>query len=599
MKKQIASVMTLALCAPLLMGMSGCTSSGNSFNTAAKSESSSANQTESSTVPEVIPDNPDAAAVRVNQVGYMPNMPKIAVVVDGGRTFTVKKTDTDEIVYSGVIRKGSFDFVSGDNVNYADFSAVTERGKYYLEVDESIRSYNFDIADNVYVGVKNAMIKALYYNRCGCGLEEKYAGVFKHDKCHTEKAVLYSDKSVNLDVSGGWHDAGDYGRYSITAATTLGHLLNAYELFPESFEDELNIPESGNGVPDLLNECRYELEWLLKMQNKETGGVYHKSATLQFAWGKMPEDDKQTVYVFHETTPDTAGFAAVCAMASRIYSEYDKEFSQNLLQASLAAWDWLEENPEHIGYTNTPDDVSGEYGDANSDDERYWAAAELYRTTGDKKFNDAFIELFNNGSADKMGLGWYENSGFGSLAYLFTTEYPTDEQTITKLKARFKAEADKLYTRSLSDGYQLGMNLTDYVWGSNMVIMNNTIRLIVANMLESNSEYDKVISENFNYLLGKNATGYSYVTGFGENAFRNPHLGTTFADNVDEPVPGWVAGGPNSTWDCSPYDASIKLLPSDTPYAKAYVDDVGSWTTNEVDICWNSPAVFVAAYLCR
>lgn len=594
MNKKIRNCTAIVLCAQLLAGMTGCGS-----NTGADSRGETTEMTETIEAAVEIPNNPDAEAVRVNQVGYLPEMQKVAVAVNGGRTFSVKRSDTDETVYSGVIKKGMFDPASGENVNYADFSKLTEPGRYYLEVDEGVKSYNFTIADNVYSNVKNAMIKALYYNRCGCELNETNAGVFSHERCHYDEAVLYDDKSVKMDVTGGWHDAGDYGRYTITAATTLGHLLNAYQLFPEAFTEELNIPETGNGTPDILNECRYELEWMLKMQNKDTGGVYHKSATLQFAWGKMPEDDKQTVYVFHETTADTGGFAAVCAMASRIYAEYDRDFSEKLLNASISAWNWLEANPEHIGYTNTPDDVSGEYGDGVSDDERYWAAAELFRATGDEKYNAAFAELFNKGNFSKIGLGWADNGGFGSIAYLFADEYPADENITAQLKEAFRAEADKLCVRSMADGYQLGMNMTDYYWGSNMVIMNNAIRLIVADIVSPSDDYKRVISDNFNYLLGKNATGYSYVTGFGENAFRNPHLGTTFADDVDEPVPGWVAGGPNSTWYNSTYDASIDLLPSDTANAKAYVDDVGSWATNEVDICWNSPAIFVAAYLSR
>ena len=230
----------------------------------------------------------------VDQAGYYPDSRKIAVmnfpcesfrIIDGGGVCR----------YEGKAELFGYDENSGDTVYRGDFSDFEENGTYRV-ISGNERSAEFSIAENVYDKVFGDVLKAFYYLRCGCGLEEKYAGVYKHGKCHVSPALLYDDKKTELDVSGGWHDAGDYGRYVTVGACAAAHLLYAYKMFPSAFENRrLNIPESG--MPDILSECRCELEWLMKMQ-REDGGVYHKVTTERHAPFVMPEDDNGQLYVF-------------------------------------------------------------------------------------------------------------------------------------------------------------------------------------------------------------------------------------------------------------------------------------------------------------
>ena len=154
-----------------------------------------------------------------------------------------------------------------------------------------------------------------------------------HDICHTAEAKIYNGEGT-VDVTGGWHDAGDYGRYITAGACACAQLLYAYKLFPKAFDGlDLNIPESGSGVPDILSECRYELEWMLKMQ-REDGAVYHKVTTMRHAPFIMPEDDKEQLFVFPISSMATADLCAVCALAAGIFRPFDKAFSGRLAKAA-------------------------------------------------------------------------------------------------------------------------------------------------------------------------------------------------------------------------------------------------------------------------
>ncbi|MDE7327067.1 MAG: glycoside hydrolase family 9 protein, partial [Lachnospiraceae bacterium] len=290
-----------------------------------------------------------------NQSGYLPDAAKIAVLTHSCDTFSLEDAITGQIVYTGktkLYNDGNPDEVSGDIVYHADFSAFREEGKFILHAGE-LASSPFFIGRDVYRRLKTDLIRSYYFQRCGCALDPAHAGKFTHGCCHTAPAVLFDNPSVELDLSGGWHDAGDYGRYVTAAATALAHLLYAFALFPDRFLDPLNLPETGNGTPDLLNECRYELEWLLKMQRPD-GGVFHKVSTWHHAPFIMPELDSAPLYAYAVSTPATADFSAVTALASRIYAPYYREFSEKLGFAAKLSWIFLEIHPELINCTTPP-----------------------------------------------------------------------------------------------------------------------------------------------------------------------------------------------------------------------------------------------------
>lgn len=544
--------------------------------------------------------------IALNQVGYLTEAEKKAVLTKGSSFWVIQIVNGEEktILEKEAVAFG-LDESSQDEVSIADFSEVKEPGIYIIKDNAGDTSYQFEIGDKLYQPLQKDLLKALYFQRCGCALEEKHAGVYTHACCHTGEAKLWENHDISKEVNGGWHDAGDFGRYISPAAVAVAHLLYAYMLFPESFQEEINIPESGNGVPDILNECRYELEWMLKMQDEE-GGAYHKLTSAMHADFMMPEEDKSQFYLFPVSSMATADYAASMALASRVYAAYDKTFADKMMDAAKKAWGWLEKHPEYIGFKNPENCNTGEYDDVCDKDERLWAAAEMFVATGEEKYKSALEELCKE-NLGKTDFGWTDVSGLASMAILTDIK----KQTPVELRREFRdiilTEADRLTHISEESGYLVAMKPEDYVWGSNMVVLNRGMLMVLActllkeDVADDRHKMQKTIYENtalaqLHYLLGTNAVGYSYVTGYGENAYKNPHNRPTECDGIELPMPGWVSGGPSGI----PYDeTAIQNIPQGTPPMKCYLDHVMCYSLNEITIYWNSPAVFVTAYFNR
>ncbi|MBQ6806214.1 MAG: glycoside hydrolase family 9 protein [Lachnospiraceae bacterium] len=552
--------------------------------------------------------------IALNQVGYLTDAVKKAVLTKGNSFQVFQIVDGEnKAVLEKKAEAFGMDEASQDEVSIADFSEITQAGIYFIKDNTGDISYRFAIGDDIYQPLQKDLLKALYYQRCGCALEEKHAGVYTHACCHTGEAKLWENHEISKEVNGGWHDAGDFGRYISPAAVAVAHLLYAYMLFPESFQEEINIPESGNGVPDILNECRYELEWMLKMQDEE-GGAYHKLTSAMHADFMMPEEDKSQFYLFPVSSMATADYAASMALASRVYAAYDKAFADKMMDAAKKAWSWLEKHPEYIGFKNPENCNTGEYDDVCDKDERLWAAAEMFVATGEGKYQNVLKELCKE-NLGKTDFGWTDVSGLASMAILTDAKKQAEEGIRQEFRDIILAEADRLVKLREECGYMVAMKPEDYVWGSNMVVLNRAMLMVLAcTMLEKtetdekNSEiedsqlkmqkklYENTALAQMHYLLGTNAVGYSYVTGYGENAYKNPHNRPTECDGIELPMAGWVSGGPSGI----PYDeTAIQNIPQGTPPMKCYLDHVMCYSLNEITIYWNSPAVFVTAYFNR
>ncbi|MDE7259337.1 MAG: glycoside hydrolase family 9 protein [Lachnospiraceae bacterium] len=540
----------------------------------------------------------DKMAVLCNQVGYLPQGRKTAVLTVGEHFKVIQAEpgqDDGQVIMEGDARDAGVDAASGDHVYVADFSRITQEGTYYVQNESGERSHCFRIGQDVYRALQKDMTKALYYQRCGCGLQEAYAGVYEHPVCHAHKAVLWTDHSVEKEVSGGWHDAGDYGRYISPAAVAVGHLLYAYLLFPDSFKDSLNIPESGNGVPDVLNECRYELEWMLKMQDEE-GGAYHKLTSERHADFIMPEEDHAQFYLFSVSSMATADYAASMALASRVYRAYDGDFADRLYEAAVRAYGWLERYPEYVGFRNPESCNTGEYDDVCDLDERLWAAAEMLVTTGEQKYQEQVDRLLKE-NLTKTDFGWTDVSGFAALAILTDESHRASAESVADLRGAVLVEADRLVAVAEQSGYGVAMEPEDYIWGSNMVVLNRGMLLVLAALVieqeDRKNAYEQTALAQLDYLLGMNAVDYSYVTGYGDHACRNPHNRPTECDGIELPMPGWVSGGPFKT-PCD--EVGREHIPEGTPPMKCYLDHAACYSLNEITIYWNTPAIFVAAY---
>ena len=420
--------------------------------------------------------------IMVNQVGYELAAPSKKAVADQPGIYVLKSA-SGEKVWQGQAGAAVEDPLCGEKLYPLDFGAVRTAGKYYMEGPDGAQSDSFVIQKDVLADVHNAMIKALYFQRCGCALEEKYAGPYIHAACHMADSEVYGETGHILDARGGWHDAGDYGRYITPAAVTIGHLLYAYQLYPRAFAEQLNIPESGNGVADVLNECRYELEWMLKMQRKD-GAVYHKLTAWQHAPFVMPEKDLDTFYAFAVSSLAAADFCAVMALAARVYRSIDSVFATQMEEAARLSWKWLTENPEPLLFHNPEGSNTGEYGDAADADERLWAAAEMMLLAAEQgEAADAYVEVLRRILATGLKVtdfGWTDVAGFAAMAVLTDSGKTAGEEIRKTFRQAVLAEADRLVGLQPQNAFALGMAPEDFCWGSNMVVTNRGILLALA-----------------------------------------------------------------------------------------------------------------------
>lgn len=544
-----------------------------------------------------------STAIKVNQAGYPSRAPKLALVVSAQAegSFTLRRADGDAAIFQGRLAPPVEDADSGDAVRAADFSSFTREGEYYLDVDGVGRSWPFVISRSPYRRAYYLALRSFYGQRCGTAVDlgPEFPG-YKYEACHKEGAYHASSGKSGPHVSrAGWHDAGDYGRYIVNSGIATGTLLWTWDLFGDSIRDiRLNIPESNNRVPDILDEIRWNLEWMLTMQD-EDGGVWHKQTSEQFCGFVMPDQDHSVSVVIgtgrapFKSSCATADFAAVTALAARLYAPYDRAFSESCLRAAEKAWGFLELNPAVL--FNNPQGVgTGAYGDRDCSDERLWAAAELFRATGGRPYDEYFRA---NYEAQMKRVGPAAPPNWGNVAALGLWAYALDKRAETATRSAITAAslswADEIVRRTAANGYRVSLTTRDYVWGSNGVVSNYGLQLLVANWFRRDGRYVKTARDNLHYLLGRNTHSLSFLTQVGANPFRHPHHRPSGADANPEPWPGLLSGGPLAR----PADPDLRKLAPNLPPAKTYADVQESYSSNENAINWNAPLVFLLAGL--
>ena len=540
---------------------------------------------------------PSYLNVAVNQLGYRINDEKTVFVKTekGKEDFYVVNAETGKIAWQGKLSEAADDPASKTKVARGDFSGVNQPGTYYIYT-EAGASYTFKIADDVYADLYKDVVLMLYRQRCGVETDKAIAGEdFAHGVCHAGEAKIFgTDKKK--DVSGGWHDAGDYGRYVVSGAKTVADLFAAYEDYGVK-ADNLGLPESGNGTPDILDEARFELEWMLKMQDEETGGVYHKVTGMKFPdMAVVPENENEEMVIAPVSTTATGDFAAVMARAAIIYKDTDAAFAAKAYEAAVKAWKYIADNNDTTGFKNPEGIVTGEYPDANTLDERFWAASELYlaadaEAAGVKKSDaENYASFIRSTISDvnlKLGLGWTDMAMY---AVYDLAKSSTEFASVAK--AILLAEADKLISAAAPDRYYQSLG-TNYYWGSNMGIASNGELLYMAARVADEKaapKYKAAASKELDYLLGANAMGYSFVTGYGIFCPRNVHHRPSIAAG-GKAMPGMLVGGADNALED---DYAKKMCKNEAP-SMCYVDSDASYSTNEVTVYWNSPLIYIIA----
>lgn len=532
-------------------------------------------------------------AIRINQVGFYPNATKQFIVADLEASSFEILNENDESVFEGALVNNGLWESSGEQILMGDFSSLNIEGKYTVVVDSKYHSYPFEVKKNIYNEALNASIKSFYFQRASMPIEEKFGGIYKREAGHADDNCTFHPSSGHskgsLNAPGGWYDAGDYGKYIVNAALSTGQMLNLVEQFPTIIVDgTLNIPESGNGISDLTDELKYELDWMLTMQDTD-GGVFHKLTAKNFGGFIMPNEYDLERMIIGKNTAATLDFAAVMAQASRIHKNTDSVWSEKALAASEKAWNWATEN-NNMAFDKNPDDVfTGGYDDTNFSDDFYWAAAELFITTKNEVYlnylkgnEEPFIHELTN--------SWkffVRNNAFHSL---IENKDLLDEAFVLSLTQNQVKLADEILKLIANNPYKIA--LERFEWGSNSDVLNQAMILCITHRLTGEEKYLTGAEQITDYIFGKNATGYSFLTGFGSKKVMFPHHRPSGADGIVEPIPGFIAGGPNKDQQ----DKSTVKYNSELP-AKSYMDIEDSFASNEVCINWNAPAVYVLGYL--
>ena len=538
-------------------------------------------------------------AIRLNQVGYSPNEEKVVVIegINPAGKIQVKNLQGKTVLKPRNIRQAQSSW--GDKTRYVvDISDLKKEGDYEVCVDGAKAPLR--IARHALHDISVASLKLFYLIRSGAPIESQYAGPYARPLGHADTQVLVHPSAASesrpegtvISSPLGWYDAGDYNKYVVNSAFSIGLMLGVYEENKAYFDRlQTNIPESKNQTADFLDEMMFNMLWLLTMQDPDDGGVYHKLTTPNFEGFVMPKDCQQPRYVVAKSVTATLDFAAVMAQMARLMkgnADYP-DFSAKASEAAERAYLWALVHPDAFyrqGDMNKqfqPAVNTGEYGDGNATDERFWAATELYKLTGKTVYKQDALRLM---PSDFLVPSWGNVSGLGMLSWLSAG----DAVQADKVRQALQACCDAYVKDTDQSCFQApyGNHAHDFGWGHlSERCCGMGIALLFADQYVAKGKYRRYALENIDCLLGRNALGYCYVTGFGQKSPMHPHHRPSAADGIDAPFPGMLVGGPNP----GQQDKGSNLVyPSSLP-DESYVDHADSYASNEIAINWNAALV--------
>lgn len=551
----------------------------------------------------------ELATIKAGQIGFYPNAPKIIVTNDHTNEIKLYHEGAP-VKLDAKISKVAMWEPSGEKVRAIDLSYLTKPGKYYLKQASNV--FNFEIKPNANKELLDGVLKSFYFQRANIDLEEKYAGKWQRkagvadDEAYIHPSAMEADMKSRYSLDSmyktpkGWYDAGDYGRYIINSGITMYSMLKLYEDAPELAKKlSINIPESGSSMPDLLEEIKWNLEWMLSSQDTIDGGVFTKVTSENFDGSVLPKESSKPRFQMKKSTNASLAFAGVMAMASRIYKDYDKKLADQCLKAAKNAFAWSIIHPSSI-FANAETVQTGQYSSPKlgMSDEFFWAAIEMTIATKSKAYLD-WVNRFLPKEEIAIPF-WGDTYALGAWSAL-TNPKVFPKELIAKLKTMVLSQARILDKMIDESPYKVGMGMDNFVWGSNAHAANSAFFLIQAAQYTDKKEADQFYQNAIHftdYITGRNPHGVCFITGFGEKSPMNPHHRPSQADDVKEPVPGLVIGGPHNggqdtgqeNWKCKEY--------RDTKHpANSWIDDDCSYATNEIAINWNAAMVYVLGML--
>ena len=531
--------------------------------------------------------------IRYNQLGYFIGKQKLISINSASnfsaKTYTIYDANNN-IVKSGTTANTRFWNDAREYVATIDVTDVNTEGTYRFEIDGE--TINFNVGNTIYEDIANATFKYYYYNRASTAITREFGGIYARRAGHPDTSVTVHSSAASssrptgtkISAPKGWYDAGDFGKYVVNSGISTYTLLAAYEHYKEYYNNKsFELPENTNELPDILDEIIWNLDWMVAMQDPNDGGVYHKLTAKRFSGSILPANHRSERFVVQKSTAAALNFAAVAAVAARIFRDFEAQkpgYSQQLLDASKRAYAWAKSNPT-VYFRNPTDVVTGEYGDRNVTDEFFWAASELFITTLEDTYKND-INL-NSYSADTPV--WFNSETLGAFSLLNVEDELQGRINLSSLKTTFLTKATTLKNRVNNSA--MNITMTSYPWGSNSVAANEIFILLRAFETTQDVSFLNAAYTATDYLLGRNGTGFCYVSGFGDKRVLNPHHRASRADGIINPIPGMVAGGPNPEQqdNCPGY-------PNNFP-ASSYVDSYCSYASNEVTINWNAPTTYL------
>ena len=527
--------------------------------------------------------------ILIPQTGFRSDYNKLAIVRVPADSFIVTGVNKKVVLKARLGEKRHWPF-SDEQVQIADLTAVTTPGEYFISIPGTDAGSWIGIYSDPYGEIANAAVKALYFNRCSYPILSEFGGKWERKAGHPDDKVYIHNSAVSegrpegfvISSPGGWYDAGDYNKYIVNSGISTYTMLLSYEMYPGYWNSRnLNIPESGNNIPDILDETLFNLRWMLTMQDAD-GGVYHKCTTLQFEGFIMPEDAREKRYMMQKNTAASLDFAATMAHASSVLSKFSKELpglADSCKKAAESAWEWCKKNPS-ILYRQPKDVGTGAYGDRDIRDEWFWAGVEMSMLTG-SAFPDSLIDRLKFRTPT-----WNDVNQLGMITVL-NNKTKFKPEVYSRCEKIFIDYADSLVQIAEKSAYPVSINF--FNWGSNSDVANQGLLKMVAYAVKKDNKYLQSAINDMNYLTGVNPTGYCYITGFGTKPSMKIHHRPSGADNIIDPVPGFLAGGPNTAVFIDCPNAKRSKLP-----ALSYVDEECSYSTNEIAINWNTPLAFLS-----